>query len=67
MRKAVLIEKIERRNAISIYILIANSFILEHVFFIAKFPYAMPNFFATAIVLSLKYCLTESEIFLTKS
>ena len=65
--KAILIEKIERENAISIYILVANFFTSERAFFVAKLPYAIPNSFTTAIALFLECCLAEFEISLLKS
>lgn len=41
MEKAILIEKTERKNVNSFYILVANFFTLESMFFIAKLSYAI--------------------------
>ncbi len=49
--EAVLIGKTDRRNAISIYISVANSFTSERPFFVTKLPSAIPNSFPTAIAL----------------
>ena len=64
MRKVVFLKKIDRKNAISICILIANLFISKHIFFVVKLPYATTNSFTTTIVLFLEYHLAKSEIFL---
>lgn len=67
MEKTILIEKSERENAISIFILVANFFLSKHLFFVAKLSYTIPNFFITAIAFSIEYCPAESGIFLLKS
>ena len=43
--EAVLIEKPDRRNAISIYISIANSFTAESALFMPNYSSAIPNSF----------------------
>lgn len=63
--KAVFIEKKEKKNAILIYILIANLFTLEHAFFIAKLSYTISNSFIITITLFLEYCLAKSRISLS--
>lgn len=65
--KAVFIEKIEEKNTISFYILVANFFTPKYAFFVVKLPYVILNSFNTAIMLFLKYCLAKSGIYLSKS
>lgn len=64
MGKAIFIEKIERKNAISIYILVANLSTSKRVFFVAKLLYSILDFFINAIMLPLKCCSAKSGIFL---
>lgn len=64
---AVFIEKTKRENKISIFILVANFFTSEYVFFVAKLPYAIQNLLTIAIALFLECCSAESAIFLSKS
>ena len=57
--EAVLIRKTDRRNAISIYISVANSFTSERAFFVTKLPSAIANFFPTATALFLEFRSAE--------
>ena len=54
--------KLDRRNAISIYISIANSFTSERAFFVTKLPSAIPNSLPTATALSLECRPAKSGI-----
>ena len=60
--EAVLRKKTDRRNAISIYISITDSFTSERAFFVTKLPSAIPNSFTTAIALSLECRPAKSGI-----
>lgn len=57
--EAVFIGKIDKKNIISIYILITNFFIQKCTFFIKKLRSTILNLFSTAVVLVLEFYLAE--------
>lgn len=66
MRKDILIRKIDKKNIITIYILVTNCFKVENTLFALDFLFVIPNFFLVVITLFQKSHLAESGYFPTK-